>query len=154
MCHRPWRFRSGEDQLGPVAPPQFRTLLADDVFDLRFMVKLALERSGRFLVVAEAENGDEAVRMAEQHQPDLVLLDVSMPVKDGLEALPDIRIVSPQSKVVMLSGFEASRLAATALDAGAAAYLEKGIPPTELVTELLKVLEPEAPTPNNGRASA
>ena len=123
-----------------------RTILADDVFDLRFMVKLALERSGRFEVVAEAENGDEAVAMAKQHQPDLVLLDVSMPVKDGLEALPDIKNVSPNAKVVMLSGFEASRLATTALESGAAAYLEKGIPPGELVSELLRVLgrDPEA----------
>ncbi|MBW3595433.1 MAG: response regulator transcription factor, partial [Actinobacteria bacterium] len=121
----------------------FRTVLADDVFDLRFMVKLALERSGRFEVVAEAENGDEAVALAKQHQPDLVLLDVSMPVKDGLEALPDIRSVSPNAKVVMLSGFEASRLAATALESGASAYLEKGIPPRELVNELLKVLGPD-----------
>ena len=124
----------------------FRTVLADDVFDLRFMVKLALERSGRFQVVAEAENGDQAVDLARKHQPDLVLLDVSMPVKDGLEALPDIRTVSPNAKVVMLSGFEASRLAATAIASGAAAYLEKGIPPGELVSELLKVLgrDPEA----------
>jgi DNA-binding NarL/FixJ family response regulator len=124
----------------------FRIVLADDVFDLRFMVKLALERSGRFQVVAEAENGDQAVELAKEHQPDLVLLDVSMPVKDGLEALPDIRSVSPNAKVVMLSGFEASRLASTAIASGAAAYLEKGIPPGELVTELLKVLgrDPEA----------
>jgi DNA-binding NarL/FixJ family response regulator len=124
----------------------FRIVLADDVFDLRFMVKLALERSGRFQVVGEAENGDEAVKLAEKHQPDLVLLDVSMPVKDGLEALPDIRSVSPNAKVVMLSGFEASRLASTAIESGAAAYLEKGIPPGQLVTELLKVLgrDPEA----------
>ncbi len=124
----------------------FRTVLADDVFDLRFMVKLALERSGRFEIVAEAENGDEAVQLAKEHQPDLVLLDVSMPVKDGLEALPDIKTVSPKAKVVMLSGFEASRLASTALKSGASAYLEKGIPPGELVTELLKVLgrDPEA----------
>ena len=121
----------------------FRIVLADDVFDLRFMVKLALERSGRFQVVAEAENGDEAVALAERHQPDLVLLDVSMPVKDGLEALPHIRTVSPNAKVVMLSGFEASRLASTALESGAAAYLEKGIPPGELVNELLKVLGPD-----------
>jgi len=121
----------------------FRIVVADDVFDLRFMVKLALERSGRFQVVAEAENGDEAVAMAKQHQPDLVLLDVSMPVKDGLEALPDIRTVSPNAKIVMLSGFEASRLAATALESGASAYLEKGIPPGELVEELLKVLGPD-----------
>jgi DNA-binding NarL/FixJ family response regulator len=124
-----------------MSPSPYRTLLADDVFDLRFMVKLALERSGRFVVVAEAENGADAIKMAEQHQPDLVLLDVSMPVKDGLEALPDIRSAAPGAKVVMLSGFEAGRLAVTALDAGASAYLEKGIPPTELVTELLKVLE-------------
>lgn len=119
----------------------FRTVVADDVFDLRFMVKLALERSGRFQVVAEAENGAEAVAAAQEHQPDLVLLDVSMPVKDGLEALPDILDVSPRAKIVMLSGFEASRLAATALESGAAAYLEKGIPPRELVQELLKVLD-------------
>ena len=118
----------------------FRIVLADDVFDLRFMDKLALERSGRFRVVAEAENGDEAVALAKEHQPDLVLLDVSMPVKDGLEALPDIRTVSPKAKVVMLSGFEASRLASTALASGASAYLEKGIPPSELVSELLRVL--------------
>ena len=136
-----------------MAPSQFRTILADDVFDLRFMVRLALERSGRFVVVAEAENGDEAVRMAEEHQPDLVLLDVSMPVKDGLAALPDIRSVSPQAKVVMLSGFEASRLAATALEAGASAYLEKGIPPRELVTELLRLLEPQSSAPNGLAAS-
>lgn len=124
----------------------FRIVLADDVFDLRFMVKLALERSGRFQVVAEAENGDQAVALAKQYQPDLVLLDVSMPVKDGLEALPDIRSVSPNAKVVMLSGFEASRLASTAMASGASAYLEKGIPPRELVMELLKVLgrDPEA----------
>ena len=126
-----------------MADAPFRTVLADDVFDLRFMVKLALERSGRFQIVAEAENGDEAVQMAKQHQPDLVLLDVSMPVKDGLEALPDIRNVSPTTKVVMLSGFEASRLASTALESGASAYLEKGIPPGELVSELLKVLGSE-----------
>jgi DNA-binding NarL/FixJ family response regulator len=129
----------------------FRTVLADDVFDLRFMVKLALERSGHFKVVAEAENGDEAVELAREHQPDLVLLDVSMPVKDGLEALPDIRKVSPDAKVVMLSGFEAARLAATALESGASAYLEKGIPPRELVDELLRVLDQGAAS--NGQAS-
>jgi len=127
-------------------PAPFRIVLADDVFDLRFMVKLALERSGKFTVVAEAENGAQAVEMAQEHQPDLVLLDVSMPVKDGLEALPDIRTVAPSAKVVMLSGFEATRLATTAIESGASAYLEKGISPAELVSELLKVLEsdPEA----------
>ena len=139
-----------------MAPAPFRTLLADDVVDLRFMVKLALERSGRFQIVAEAENGEQAVAMARQYQPDLVLLDVSMPVRDGLEALPDIRSASPGAKVVMLSGFEASRLASSALASGASAYLEKGIPPRQLVAELLAVLEPDEPGPpsgNNGHSN-
>ncbi|MDQ3940722.1 MAG: response regulator, partial [Actinomycetota bacterium] len=76
-------------------------------------------------------------------------------VKDGLEALPDIRSASPGAKIVMLSGFEASRLETTALESGAAAYLEKGIPPRELVVALLDVLQPDDPgSANNGNPAA
>lgn len=118
----------------------YRTLLADDVFDLRFMVKLALERSGKFDVVAEAENGQEAVDLARAYKPDLVLLDISMPVLDGLEALPRVLEACKGCKVVMLSGFEASRLGETALKLGASGYLEKGVSPTQLITELEKIM--------------
>ena len=126
-----------------------RTVVADDVFDLRFMVRLALEKSGHFEVVAEAENGAQAVELVRDHRPDLIVLDVSMPVQDGLEALPQIHEVSPETKVAILSGFEAQRLAKTALDAGASAYLEKGIPPQQLVSALLRIFEgrPEAAGP-------
>jgi DNA-binding NarL/FixJ family response regulator len=118
----------------------YRTVLADDVFDLRFMVRLALERSGRFEVVAEAENGKEAIDLAREHQPDLVLLDISMPVLDGLEALPQILEVSEDTRVVMLSGFESERLGPTAIERGATGYLEKGISPRTLVDELLELM--------------
>src|SRR5688500_14683915 len=104
------------------------------------MVRLALERSGKFEVVAEAENGQEAIDLAQAHKPDLVLLDISMPVLDGLEALPQVLEAHDQCKVVMLSGFEASRLGATALELGAAGYLEKGVAPRQLVDELEKVM--------------
>src|SRR5688572_421749 len=117
-----------------------RTLLADDVFDLRFMVRLALERSGKFEVIAEAENGQEAIDMARAYQPDLVLLDISMPVLDGLEALPRVLEACDSCKVVMLSGFEASRLGATATELGASGYLEKGVSPVQLISELEKVM--------------
>ena len=117
-----------------------RTLLADDVFDLRFMVRLALERSGDFEVVAEAENGKEAIELAREHQPDLVLLDISMPVLDGLEALPGIIEACEDAKVVMLSGFESARLAPTAMELGASGYLEKGISPRNLVDQLLELV--------------
>jgi DNA-binding NarL/FixJ family response regulator len=130
-----------EANLGTVV---YRTLLADDVFDLRFMVKLALERSGRFEVVAEAENGQEAIEMTREHKPDLVLLDISMPVLDGLEALPQVLEVCDACRVVMLSGFESARIGSTALDLGAAAYLEKGISPGELVSALLEVMDGQA----------
>lgn len=117
-----------------------RTLLADDVVDLRMCYRMVLEATGRFQVVAEAGNGAEAVAMARQYRPDLVLLDVSMPVSDGFAALPLIVADSPAAKVVMLSGFEAGALAPAALERGAAAYIEKGITPAKLVAELLRIM--------------
>jgi DNA-binding NarL/FixJ family response regulator len=130
----------------------YRTLLADDVFDLRFMVRLALERSGKFEIVAEAENGQEAIDLTRAHKPDLVLLDISMPVLDGLEALPQVLDACSECKVVMLSGFEASRLGATAMELGAAAYVEKGVPPQQLITELEKVMAASKNGSSNGSA--
>lgn len=117
-----------------------RVLLADDVGELRALVRLTLERSGEFVVVAEAGNGAEAVEAAAHERPDLVLLDVSMPIMDGLEALPLILEAAPEAQVVMLSGFAEERLGAEARKLGALAYLEKGVPPRELVTRLLALL--------------
>lgn len=117
-----------------------RVLLADDVGELRALVRLTLERSGEFVVVAEAGNGAEAVEAAAHELPDLVLLDVSMPIMDGLEALPLILEAAPETQVVMLSGFAEERLGAEARKLGALAYLEKGVPPRELVNRLLALL--------------
>jgi DNA-binding NarL/FixJ family response regulator len=103
-----------------------RVLIADDVIDLRTLMRMALELAGDFEVVAEAGDGAQAITQAEFHQPDLVLLDLSMPVLDGLEALPRIRAVAPDAHVVVLSGFEASRMRDRVLEGGAVAYLEKG----------------------------
>lgn len=78
-----------------------------------------------------------------------MLLDVSMPVMDGMEALPLILEASPKTKVVVLSGFEAERLGPNALELGAAAYLEKGISPANLVKSLLEVMAAEAEIPSS-----
>ena len=118
-------------------PAVHRVLVADDVDELRELVRLSLERSGLFRVVAEASNGAEAVELAGRHRPDLCLLDMAMPVMDGLEALPKIREVAPDCTVVVLSGFGGDTLAATAVESGAAGYLAKGLRPDELVHELL-----------------
>jgi DNA-binding NarL/FixJ family response regulator len=122
----------------------FRVLIADDVQDLRSMLRLALELSGRFTVVAEAMNGAHAVDLAAMYTPDLALLDLSMPTLDGLEALPRILEVSPVTKVVVLSGFEEARMAPVALKGGAVAYIEKGVPPRRLVQALIEIMHPSS----------
>ena len=125
---------------------QYTTVLADDVPELRRLLRHVLSMSDRFEVLDEAENGAEAVTLAERHKPDLMLLDISMPVMDGMEALPKILGVSPDTRVVVLSGFEAERMGPAALEAGAAAYVEKGVPPSVLIARLLEILGDEGPS--------
>jgi len=117
----------------------FRVVVADDFADMRHLVKMSLERSGRFEVLGEAENGAEAVELAEKLKPDILVLDLSMPVLSGMEALPQIRDASPDTKVVVLSGFDRSRMESEALAGGAVGYLEKGLRPSQLVDELLAI---------------
>lgn len=116
-----------------------RVLLADDTPDIRALLRLVLSRQEDFEVVAEAADGSEAVDMARLHRPDVVLLDLAMPVMDGLEAIPGVRAAVPDCKIVVLSGFNADQMEAEALGAGADAYLEKGTPPLTLVTELRRI---------------
>jgi DNA-binding NarL/FixJ family response regulator len=113
--------------------------LADDMNDLRYLLRLSLETQGSFEVVGEASNGREAVQMAELHQPDVILLDVAMPVMDGLEAIPQIRELSPSTKIVMLTGFSTPALARKALDLGADLYLQKSVALVDLSTSLMDV---------------
>lgn len=109
-----------------------RVLVCDDSAQLRELVRVVLELEGNE-VVAEARNGQEAVEQAERHQPDVVLLDLSMPVMDGLEALPEIRRVAPVARVVVLSGFGNRGIVERALALGAKSFVEKGRAPDEIV---------------------
>lgn len=103
-----------------------RVLIVDDVADIRMLLRVALANESDLEVVAEAGDGLEAIAQAELHQPDLVILDLSMPILDGLEALPRILAAAPHAKVVVVSGFAKSRMNTAALEAGAVAYIEKG----------------------------
>ena len=120
---------------------RFRVVIADDVEDLRYLLGRALDSSGHFTVVGSAANGREAIDIASREQPDLTLLDLAMPVMDGLEALPHIRSAVPEGTVVVLSGFDAETMEATALERGAAGYLVKGLSPKRLVEDLLVLVE-------------
>jgi signal transduction histidine kinase len=123
-------------------PPRHRTLLVDDARELRSLIRLVLERSGRYQVVGEAGDGYEAITSAETHGTDLdlVLLDLSMPRMDGLEALPHLRKAAPGARVVVLSGFAESGSADAARAAGADLYLEKGLAPDALIAALDRTL--------------
>jgi DNA-binding NarL/FixJ family response regulator len=124
----------------PPSGPRIRVLIADDTPDIRLLLGLALNLAGDFEVIGEAENGDVAVRMAIDLQPDIVLLDLAMPVKDGLQALPEIVAGVPGAIVVVLSGFGADTMAGEAIGHGAHDYVQKGINPTELTDRLRRLL--------------
>ncbi|TGN66944.1 PAS domain S-box protein [Nocardioides eburneiflavus] len=101
---------------------------------------MRLESSGRFDVVGEAADGEEAIDVVIRHEPQAVLLDVSMPAMDGLETLPSILAVRPGTAVVMFSGFGGTDLAAEARSLGALDFIEKSIPLEQLADRLLQSL--------------
>ncbi|MEX2395267.1 MAG: response regulator transcription factor [Actinomycetota bacterium] len=124
---------------------KLRVLIVDDTPDIRMLLKVALRTLGNFDVVGEGADGSEAVALASDLRPDAILLDLAMPVMDGLQATPEIRKCSPDTRVVILSGFSKDRLGDDALAAGADAYIEKGTSPkriAEIVQELCDTPRP------------
>lgn len=121
-----------------------RILLVDDAQEMRAIVALSLRLAGTFDVVGEAANGAEAVDLTAATKPDLVLLDLSMPVMDGLQALPLILERSPETVVVVFSGFDELQLGREARARGASAYVEKGMPLDALARTLVEVYEERA----------
>jgi DNA-binding NarL/FixJ family response regulator len=103
-----------------------RVLLADDHELMRRMLRLALSARPGLEVVGEAGDGAEALALARDLAPDLVVLDVDMPVLDGLEVARAVRAALPGCAILVVSAFEAAKLADAALAAGADRYVEKG----------------------------
>ncbi len=103
-----------------------RVFLCDDVEAFRALMRYVLEEDPDITVVGEAADGQAGVDGVAREKPDVVLLDLSMPVLDGLEAIPRMLDVSPGTKIIGLSGFTADRMAETMIAEGAVAYLEKG----------------------------
>ena len=125
-----------------------RVVLVDDSADLRSLVRMTLDREPDFTVVAEAADGASGVEAVAAYKPHLVLLDIAMPVMDGLQALTLIREDSPGSIVVMLSAFTGSSGAIDrALALGAHGYIEKGGGVPEMIDDLRGVLAREFRVP-------
>lgn len=120
-------------------------LICDDICSIRLLLRMTIElrdgSDGKMVlhVVGEAADGDEAVSEAERLQPDVILLDLSMPHRTGLDALPDIKRVARGAKVIVVSGFSASVMADDVLARGADRYLEKGLGPEVIADAIVDV---------------
>jgi two-component system NarL family response regulator len=117
-----------------------RLLVVDDVPLFRAGLTSALTAAG-FEVAGEAGSAETAVAQAEEHQPDLVLLDVLMPGLSGLDVVEKITAVSPHSRVVLLTGSESEEDMLTALKAGARGYIVKDMPFPVLVDSIVAVAD-------------
>src|ERR1700689_1685257 len=104
-----------------------RILIADDVPVVRSSIRALLQPHEDWIICGEAADGTEAVEMAGELKPDVILLDISMPKLDGLAALPLIREKSPNSQIVILTLHESLETARIASKAGAAAYVCKSL---------------------------
>jgi PAS domain S-box-containing protein len=121
------------------SPRLLSIVVIDDSADIRRLVRSRLRLSGGFDVVGEGSSGVDAVALAAQHRPDLMLLDMSMAGMDGLEAIPMILTASPPTRVVMYSGFEPGGLAEHSVSLGASAFIPKAEPITDLPRRLAEV---------------
>jgi PAS domain S-box-containing protein len=122
-----------------------RIALIDDAPEVRALLRLRLRLTGAFTVVAEGGNGHDAVRIAQEEQPDVMLLDVSMPGLGGLDAIGGVRDVSAGTKVVLYSGFDEEGLEARALELGATAFVQKSAHVEELIEALTAIADAADP---------
>ena len=123
---------------------RIRVLICDDVAMLRELMRYELEEDDGVVVVGEAENGIDSVRLVTELRPDVVILDLAMPGIDGLEALTQIRAIADPPIVLVHSGFDAATMRDRVLALGAAAYLEKGSNLAEIRRAVLDAARPQA----------
>ena len=120
---------------------KIRVMIADDHAILRMGLSSLLGRKGDFEIVGEAADGDEAVRKAQKLAPDVVIMDLMMPVTDGVEATRQIRERLPGTKVVILTTFGTADGIAHALSAGANGAVLKSTEVPDLTTRQTEILE-------------
>ena len=122
-----------------------KILLVDDEVHIRKFVSLILKQTGQ-PVIAEAGNGEEALRAYQSDKPDIVLLDVNMPRMDGMETLRKLKEIDPDCVVVMLTSLANRESVERALELGAAGYIRKDTPKDEIARALSELIDPSTPT--------
>jgi len=118
---------------------KIRILVADDHFVVRMGLTALVNTEADFEVVGEAVDGAQAVAEFEKHQPDLVLMDLRMPVKDGIQATTEIKTKHPEARVLMLTTFDGDTDIHRAIQAGAQGYVLKNTTGDKLIPALRAV---------------
>ena len=120
-----------------------RILVVDDFEDWRKQVRLQLQTRPEWQVICEISDGAEAVRLAEELKPDLILLDIGLPKLNGIEAARRIRQLSPNSKIVFLTADSSLDIVQEALSTGVQGYVYKGRAQCDLLPAIDAVLQGE-----------
>jgi len=123
---------------------QITVMIVDDHEMVRKGAKGYLAAQPEIAVVAEAESGEEAVRLAREYVPDVVLMDLVMPGMDGVEATRKVKDVSPRTQIIILTSFHEDEHIFPALQAGAISYLLKDVKASELVEAIQRASKGEA----------
>jgi DNA-binding NarL/FixJ family response regulator len=118
-------------------PRKVRVAIADDNEGVRTLLEVLIDLDGRFELVGVAADGREAIELVAATKPEVVLLDLSMPVLDGLQVLTTLHEKSPATRVVVYSGFSGAEVQEAAFRAGAVDYLIKGVDPDVIIERLL-----------------
>jgi DNA-binding NarL/FixJ family response regulator len=122
-----------------VKPGQIKILVVDDHPLSRIGLKYLLEGAEDMTIVGEATNGEQAIAFVDQFKPDVVLMDVGMPVMDGIQASKAIRLANPEVRIIMLTSHESEEDIFASLTAGASGYCLKDINQNRLFTAIRSV---------------
>jgi len=125
-------------------PESITVMIVDDHEMVRNGAKGYLEAQSEISVVAEAESGTDAVRLAREYVPDVVLMDLVMPGMDGVEATRKVKDISPRTQIIILTSFHEDEHIFPALQAGAISYLLKDVKARELVEAIRRASKGEA----------
>jgi two-component system, NarL family, response regulator LiaR len=123
----------------PTSEPRIRILVADDQSLFRGGLVHLLREDERFEVVGVAADGQKALELALELQPDVVMMDIRMPIMDGIEATKQISVQLPKTRVLILSAFETDSHVLQALQAGASGYLLKDAEPHAMISSIVAV---------------
>jgi len=118
---------------------KIKVLIADDHAVVREGTRRILQQEPEIEVVAEAGDGEEAIRLATSYKPDVAIMDIAMPVMDGIEATRQIKRLCPDTAVLILSAYDDDQFVFSLLEAGAAGYLLKSVRGRELTDAVLAV---------------